>query len=306
MTTEPRHVSHSQLSTAFGDSGCLRAWAYRYVEKLSTPVSGRLHVGTSWDRMTRLALDAKITAHDPDVAGAYLSVDEAIDIVETTFLNPPETSKDGAPLEYDFSDVDLDNTQSRLAYAAEKYVNDILPTIVPVSVQKEIRFPLLDGEDRVDLLGYIDLIEMSIDGNMVITDNKASMSGRASYNAEKAITDQQLTFYQAVMAQTDPANMYTSRGWRVVDIGYKTQQAKFSAFFVREQSDKYESFAKATIKNAQDQASTLLAVEKNGVFPPTGRGSWKCSERWCGYYDVCEYGRRGRTAIPIIVGDDED
>ena len=60
MTEERSHVSHSQLNSAFGEGGCLRAWAYRYVEKLSSPVSGRLHIGTAWDGMTRRVLEAKV------------------------------------------------------------------------------------------------------------------------------------------------------------------------------------------------------------------------------------------------------
>lgn len=303
MSDERRHFSHSQLSSAFGDAGCLRAWAYRYVEKISTPVSGRLHIGTAWDRMTRQVIEAKIDATREDWLHEY-DPEYAEVLVMDSFDNPPEESKDGVPLEYDFSDIDLDTTRDRLAYAANHYVADVLPTIIPVSAQREIRIELLPG---VDLLGYVDLVERNIDGTLVVTDNKSSSSGRLSYNEDKAMVDQQLTFYQAALSKLDNDDTYLTRGWRIVDIGYKRTQAKFSNVFVREHTtDTLKKLADSAITNATDQATALLAIEKTGAFPPTGRGSWKCSERWCGFFDICEYGRRSRTAIPISTGDSEE
>lgn len=303
MTDERRHFSHSQFSGALGDAGCLRAWGYRYVEKIGTPVSGRLHVGTAWDRMTRRVIEAKIDANREDWL-TECTEEEAESYVTDSFENPPKENKDGVPLEYDFSDIDLDGTRDRLAYAARHYISDVLPTIHPVSAQREIRLELLPN---VDLLGYVDLIELNVDGTLVVTDNKASSSGRASYNTDKATVDQQLTFYQAALSKLDDTDEYLTRGWRIMDIGYKRTQAKFTSVFVREPDAKTAAkLADATLKNAADQASVLLAVEKTGMFPPTGRGSWKCSERWCGYFDICEYGRRSRTAIPIITDTTEE
>jgi hypothetical protein len=304
MSDERRHFSHSQLSSALGDAGCLRAWGYRYVEKIKTPVSGRLHIGTAWDAMSRRVLESKIDAIESTNEHFEADASEAEESVIRRFDNPPEESKDGVPLEYDFSDIDLDATRDRLAYAARHYVTDVLPTIIPVSVQREIRIELLPN---VDLLGYVDLVERNIDGTLVVTDNKSSSAGRLSYNTDKALVDQQLTFYQAALSKLDNDDTYLTRGWRIVDIGYKRTQAKFLNVFVREHTtDTLNKMADSALANARDQASVLLAVEKAGVFPPTGRGSWKCSERWCGFYDICEYGRRSRTAIPIITGDSEE
>ena len=304
MSDERRHFSHSQLSSALGDAGCLRAWGYRYVEKITTPVSGRLHIGTAWDAMTRRVLEAKIDAGITGIDHFEADTSEAVESVVRRFDNPPEENKDGIAIEYDFSDIDLDATRDRLAVAAEQYVTDVVPTILPISVQREIRIELLPG---VDLLGYVDLVERNIDGTLVVTDNKASSAGRASYSADKAITDQQLTFYQAALSKLDNDDSYLTRGWRVLDIGYKRTPAKFSSIFVREPNAKtVAERANAALDNATQQAQVLLAVEKTGVFPPTGRGSWKCSERWCGFFDICEYGRRSRTAIPISTADEDD
>lgn len=254
--------------------------------------------------MTRRVLEQRIDAISSGIDYHEADASEAEESVTRNFDNPPEESKDGTPLEYDFSDIDLDQTRDRLAYAAREYVESIVPTIIPVSVQREVRIELLPN---VDLLGYVDLIERNTDGTLVVTDNKASTAGRASYSTDKAIVDQQLTFYQAALSRLDDTNDYLTRGWRILDIGYKRTQAKFSSIFVREQNTSTViANTEATLKNAADQATALLAIEKAGAFPPTGRGSWKCSERWCGYFDICEYGRRSRTAIPIVTDDEED
>ena len=289
MTEERRHFSHSQLKSALGDAGCLRAWGYRYIEGITTPVAGRMHVGTAWDSLTRLVMDNKIGSIDT-------SVEEAQELITRRFDNPPTESKHGVTLEYDFSDIDQDATRDRLASAAELYVTDVAPTINPISVQREVRVELLGD---IDLLGYVDMVERADDGSIVVTDNKASMAGRSSYTPEKATVDQQLALYQAAIAIEDGLSPLT-RGWRTLDIGYKKTIAKFSNVFVREPSHEAAiARNKETMKSAADQATILLAVEAAGVFPPTGRGTWKCSERWCGYYDVCDYGRRSRTAVAV-------
>lgn len=295
MTEPNRHFSHSQLSSAFGDAGCLRLWAYRYVEKMTSPTNGALHVGSSWDYLTRVVIGEKIN-------GNIVNEERAENIITHTFNNPIEETNAGAPIEYDFSDIDQDQTLDRLVSAAKLYITDVLPTIDPVSVQREVRTTVLPG---VDILGYVDLVERAGDGSLVVTDNKASLSGKASRTPAKAMTDQQLALYQAMIAKED-GNTPMSRGWRILDIGYKKTVAKFSTILVREQSvATANKLNDLTMQSVTQQAGALLAIEKTGLFPPTGRGTWKCSEKWCGYFDICEYGRKSRTSIAVGVEDEE-
>ena len=33
-----------------------------------------------------------------------------------------------------------------------------------------------------------------------------------------------------------------------------------------------------------------LGIE-NGIFLPAPEGSWYCSEKWCSYWNICEFGK---------------
>lgn len=289
--TERDHYSHSQFRLAFGDGGCLRAYFYRYVDKsYRPPVPGRLHVGTSWDRMTTKFMESVIH-------GTPMPEDEAIGIVVNTLENPPEKNKDGEPLDYDFSDVDLDDTRNRLEFAALNWLQVVAPEIRPVTVQQEVVVPFAKLD--ADLLGYIDLVELDDSDTLVITDNKASMSGRSTYNTDKATIDQQLLLYQYAVMQDSDIPVLT-RGWRVVDIGYKKTLARFDSVFVKERSvADAQANANAAWSAAEDQAVLLDNAKKEGLFPPTGRGSWKCSHKYCDFFNICDYGHKARTAIPV-------
>lgn len=296
MTDQDKpHFSHSQFRLAFGDGGCLRAYKYRYMDKIKTPVPGRMHIGTTWDRMVNAVLRSKIEEDPIDTA-------QATGIAIDTLENPPEHTKDGDPLDYDFSDIDLDSVKQRLEFATNIYVTSVAPEIAPLSVQREVRIPILGGTH--EMLGYIDLVELDDDGNLCVTDNKASSSGRITYTADKAQIDPQLLIYQAGVTVSDEPVM--SRAWRVVDLGYKRSAARFDNVRVTDRSTEHATERAAmTIQSIEDQAVLLNAAKDTGSFPPTGIGSWKCSAKYCDFYSRCEYGSRARTAIAMTNNEDE-
>lgn len=301
MTDQERpHYSHSQFRIAFGDGGCLRAYKYRYLDKIKTPVPGRMHVGTTWDRMVNAVLRSKIDGDQLDAA-------QATDLAVETLDNPPEHSKDGEPLDYDFSDIDIDSTKQRLEFAANIYIASVVPDIRPVTVQHEVRLPILDGTH--DMLGYIDLVEYDQEGALCVTDNKASSSGRSTYTTDKAQIDPQLLSYQAalnLMPLSGHEGRVMSRAWRIVDIGYKRTLARFDNVRVTERSIT-DTIVRAqnTLRSIEDQAIILNSAKDTGSFPPTGIGSWKCSAKYCDFYGICEYGSANRTAIAITNNEDE-
>ena len=43
-------------------------------------------------------------------------------------------------------------------------------------------------------------------------------------------------------------------------------------------------------------------VVRKGAFYPTDPGNWACSERFCGYYNRCPFGSKGRTVHGQIGG----
>lgn len=57
---------------------------------------------------------------------------------------------------------------------------------------------------------------------------------------------------------------------------------------------------------ADDHASFLRRVELTaaaigtGIFPPTDPGNWACTQKWCGYWERCEFGSKKRVSVGLI------
>jgi hypothetical protein len=56
-----------------------------------------------------------------------------------------------------------------------------------------------------------------------------------------------------------------------------------------------------TERSDEDYRQLLMRVDavtaaiEAGVFLPTTPDNWRCSPKFCGYYDTCPYGRRKRV-----------
>jgi hypothetical protein len=172
--------------------------------------------------------------------------------------------------------------------ASMTYGRDWIPRTHPVETQKRVEVAF----DEVDwtLVGYIDLIEAAATPipSVRIIDHKATASSSTKYEAG---ADLQLGLYAAAL---------TVLGEEVSEVEFRT---------ARVLKTKHEVVSSAAPSTTQDRQRSLQILSgvgakmedacSSGRFLPTAflTRSWKCSSRYCDYYEACEFGSRARTTI---------
>ena len=121
------------------------------------------------------------------------------------------------------------------------------------------------------IVGKIDLIEKTSDGNIVVVDHKTASR---KYNQSKAETDLQLTLYTAAFARSRLAN------------GDKTFHARFDLItktknpeFISYPAVRIEEDHRRVIRIARE---IIFAIDSGVFYPVTG---WMCSS--CQYKSEC-------------------
>lgn len=143
------------------------------------------------------------------------------------------------------------------------------PGIEPVALEKKFRL-VLDGP--YDLVGVPDVEEAG-----TIRDTKTAGKTPSADEADRSL---QLTVYHLAAARAGAEKEVA------LDYLVKTQKPKLVQL--------------RSTRGPEDHARLLRRVEiaaqtiASGVFAPTNADNWWCSDRWCGYWNICEFGSRGR------------
>lgn len=161
----------------------------------------------------------------------------------------------------------------------------VAPAIRPVGFERRIAVKPKDMD--ITIQGTVDLIDAAPEGE-VIRDTKSTTKAPAANDAHES---QQLTFYgmlrlaevgqMPVGFQLDVLKRTPKRG----DLDYHPLRS------TRDLTDVAALIAR--LNRAID------AVEK-GVALPADPDWWGCSPRWCGYWDACPFGARGRSRREIV------
>ena len=150
------------------------------------------------------------------------------------------------------------------------------PNINPVAVQKEYRVTPNPEVLPVALVGFTDVEEAD-----TIRDVKTTTKAMAAGLEHR---DQQLTTY-AMLRQAETGVIPAVVGLDVIKrtptgkMGYEWRPSTRDILDVHEMVDRMVAIVKAI---------------RVGSFPPTDPGNWSCSERWCGYWNICPYVRGGK------------
>ena len=166
--------------------------------------------------------------------------------------------------ETDFSVDALDKNQSkdRVSSLAGVYHRSHGEVFVPESVQIKLETVNVNGEK---FLGYADLI--TVDG--IVVDNKV----RKRHVAPVLSRDIQLVKYAGMSGKRD------------VGIAIVADVKEPRAYYYQEKiTDKHIDIVDKKIDWVK------LGIE-NGIFLPAPEGSWYCSEKWCSYWNICEFGK---------------
>lgn len=144
----------------------------------------------------------------------------------------------------------------------EMYHDHFLPQIQPQAVEKD--FQLIVGQSRTPIIGFIDLVDGA--GLGTVVDHKVVSISKSETEVQG---DLQLTLY----------SMATGMNNVRFDCFVKTKSPKILKL--------------ASTRTLDDYRWTSLLVDRvvqgihSGNFIPCAPGSYTCSKKQCGYFDLC-------------------
>jgi hypothetical protein len=286
MTSLPfKSLSFSSLDAFAGFGGCELAWAFDRIDKLPRrPKGPGMLVGTAWDEACTLAADRKLQ-HQPVVA------DEAAEAFLHRMKNPPPD--EDYNLAGEERQAEVQRAKDRGPLAARDFVDGPMQAIVPVAVQRWVEIGFEEVPWR--LTGRVDLVEAATRGGEILgvipIDHKATLSSSRKFGDEQAQMSLQLGLYDFALHQE--GEHVIGRGFR----GLRLLKTKHDLQLgVAPSSDGSRA---ATLDLLAAISQRIEQACESGNFLPTARlqGSWKCSAKFCDFYDRCPHGAKARTVV---------
>ena len=260
------YQSFSSLNTYMN---CNLQYYFRYVEGIKTPPAVAMIRGTAGHKGNEVNYKQKITS--------FVDLPES-DVLDATRDKFNTESK----FVEDWGDDKKDVVESRLLTLMKVVHKELHPLVQPIEVEQQyditIPFCTLEGiEGHRIMRMYVDV--NAEDG---IHDNK--YTAKAKSDADAA-TDMQLSLY--------------SYGTKVTKVGFDsmvmTKAGKCyckSVRAIRTRSD----WAKLEIRIPQ-----IIRAIESGSFYPANPSSWVCSEKFCGYWNICEQGAKNMNPVHFYI-----
>lgn len=164
----------------------------------------------------------------------------------------------------------------------EVYAREIAPKFDPILVEETITAEI-DGSP-VQIRGTID----ALNRDYSLPDLKTTMNVRKFTQAEADATHQFTIYGLLVRAKT--GRWPTSYRWEIVD-GAKGRAKTVETY--RTRGDVHALMAR--IRQMRE------SIDK-GVFGPAPAGHWKCSQRWCSFWDTCPFVNSERAEAARLLG----
>jgi Uncharacterized protein conserved in archaea len=269
MGEKRRVFSSTQLTML---QRCGMQYFYRYVEGIKMAPTVALLRGSAVHTGVAVNLRQKIKS------GVELPVDDvkdaARDAVDAAFmgeiaLTEEERSRGMSLIKGDTKDMAIG--------LAALHTLKVSPTFQPVAVEKQITLRTDPAIFPMDLTGIIDVE----DDAAAVRDTKTSSKAP---NEDAAETSEQLTMY-ALLYQAEKGRLPSEV---VLDTLVRTKGGKETPYLnksARTEADLH----RLTLRLGK----AAEAIEKE-VFIPTNPESWWCSANWCGYYNICAFGKSRR------------
>ncbi len=253
---ELNHLSYSSLSAY---QLCPKSWEWKYSKGIKAPPSPSLVLGSAFHSTIEAQLRAQVAGEQFEPAQGWNTA--WLQALEKGEINwgeesPEQTYNQGLRL------VAHPDSQKLIQSISPAYGED-----GKLCVEKyiELRVPGVP----IPIIGYIDVIETS----GVLADFKTSAR---SWNADKAKGELQPLFYLAALSQAgykaNPLYQFRHYVW----LKLKTPQVQT---FTTQHDLGRLFWILQTIREVWQGISA-------GVFPPNN-STWKCSPKWCDYYNIC-------------------
>jgi len=261
-TEQPKkpHISYSQIKMALR---CMKQFEFRYVKGIMFPPGVAALLGKTWHAGIELNYKQKMET------GKDLPVEQMKDAFVDNLKQAAEQE------EYVFQEGEsLDSIKDVGIQITELHHKAIAPKVKPLLVEKKFRLPLKNRNK--DLLGYIDLVDGK-DG-IFIVDNKSykKTPSQKDFDADLQFSIYSLA-YRLITGELES-------GLRM-DCVVKTKTPKAMQLYSSREMNEL-IWVLGLVEKVDDAIKT-------GIFPPnpmdaTGKQSWHCSPKWCGYWDMCK------------------
>lgn len=266
MATKP-HLSVSQISML---ERCGLQWLYRYREGIIAPPGVALVKGKGVHKSVETNLEHVIET-DGDMIPREYAQTVAADHVRREFQEQEIalTEEEKAAGVKRVMGEAIDDA----VRLATLHYDEVAPRIEPVHVERKWTLELTGSP--YDLVGVIDVQESSI-----IRDTKTKSKSPTKTEADTSL---QLTAYSLAAETLDGKRPEVVQ----LDALVSTKEPKYVALRSTRNEHDYGRLYRR-IEHA------VRVIEKE-AFMPASEDSWVCSPDFCGYWDRCPFGARGRV-----------
>jgi len=247
------HLSYSSISSYLM---CPRAWRFHYIEQVPAPTSPALVFGSAFHATVEEHVKAALTTERPTLTEQW--------------GRAWQTTLEGKTIEWGSDSPDkLFNDGVRMLTHPETValLDGLRPLDAPDAIERRVELHVPGVP--IPIIGYIDLIEQ--DG--VPCDFKTSSK---SWSQGQAAGEMQPCFYLVALNQSG-YTLNPGRGFR-------------HYVFVKTQTPQVQVWETS---RTVDELFWLFGLIRDvwqaidaGCFPPNP-GTWKCSPKWCEYWDIC-------------------
>lgn len=245
---------------------CQLQYKFRYLDNLRKPPGVAAAIGTATHKAIEGNLRTKLET------GALMPLEAvqqtARDTMENEWaggvqLDPEEPADKGAAVD-------------QAVALATLHHKEVAPEVQPVAIERPFGIDVGGG---VTLTGHIDVQEAN-----AITDNKTIGKTPSAIKGDHL---NQVTLY-AVGALVNDGKLPASVR---VDYLVKTKTPKA----VRLAEPMTREIAQGALDRLSLTARVIKRAMETGDFLPAPADGWACSERWCGYWHDCPFGKAART-----------
>lgn len=248
-----RHIfSPSQFKTYLM---CPRRYYFRYILGRKSPPGVALIQGVSIHKGVELTHQATIDTGTP------ATMAEGVASVADSFTTKAKEVEDWG-----------DKKEGPLKDATIRHFEAYYRTAVPIIKPQEVEVSFAVRFGTVPVLGFIDLIDkVHLDGAEETTEivSDLKFTGR-QWPDQQIRFEPQMTFY--AHARRNPH----------IRFDFLLDQ-KSGTRYVTKRSLRTPHDVKMLIEDLEE----VVDIIKKGIFPRSLPTEWKCSQRWCGFYDEC-------------------
>lgn len=244
-------IDHLSYSSISKYLKCGKQWKFRYIDKLQEESSEALLFGSAWHKMIREYLTMNNPGFLPAWSKSFNQILEQENIAGDWFM-----------------DADILGQRMLTSEKITKTIQGL--SINPESLEMEIELHIPGVQ--VPVVGFIDMIDL--DG--IPIDIKTSSQ---KWTQERADADLQATFYLAALEQAGMVQLPAKFRFIVFT---KTKHPDVQIIeTVRTHADVFALYGLVN--------EVWQAIQRE-VFTPTDPSNWWCSHKYCGFWNVCEYG----------------